>query len=445
MPCRSRNNFLLRHRAALLAAATLATATLFAASCAPRAEEGVVIAPNPQPQGSRLGPEVVPLSSGPGDKGSPRVGPSGSRVAFVLDGAPAEKPLRTGTQSFLPGPPLAPSGKGPEAVGLEWLGDGGLAVLEPVAGTHGHYALHVAEDGQESPVKVAEAVEDAAAVPGSTAAIAAIPTVEDSAGKEGETWRLALFSGVGPPELYPNELPGHATGLSVAPDGKRALLAVERRGAHEVWSLRLSNGAARRLARLPEGLEILSSPQWAASPSGEDAADTRGGTAYFVAGEGGNGANADKAPYSLYQTAAGGGAGGPDAEIEPKPVESVGEGFAAASVRVSPDGRLLAVLGRRSPNAPPELYVLDPATGTLTAATENEGMEIKTGPRDLAWTPDGSAVVLVARGTLSGPETYDGPAASLRPAFFNLYEVPVEREPAEKAGYEVRAVAGGTP
>jgi len=52
-------------------------------------------------------------------------------------------------------------------------------------------------------------------------------------------------------------------------------------------------------------------------------------------------------------------------------------------------------------------------------------MEIKTNPRDLAWSPDGQSVVLVVRSALSGPEVYDAPAETLASAFYNLYEVPV--------------------
>jgi hypothetical protein len=52
-------------------------------------------------------------------------------------------------------------------------------------------------------------------------------------------------------------------------------------------------------------------------------------------------------------------------------------------------------------------------------------MEIKTNPRDLAWYPDGSSVVLVARGAFSRPEVYDAPAKALSTAFYSLYEVQV--------------------
>ena len=42
--------------------------------------------------------------------------------------------------------------------------------------------------------------------------------------------------------------------------------------------------------------------------------------------------------------------------------------------------------------------------------TVNEDMEIKTGPDDLAWSPDGESIAIVA----------------LLEDFYNLYEVPVE-------------------
>jgi Tol biopolymer transport system component len=106
-------------------------------------------------------------------------------------------------------------------------------------------------------------------------------------------------------------------------------------------------------------------------------------------------------------------------------VRGVGEDFVAASISVSPDGGRLAIIGRRNPGSPTNLYVLDLASDTLKAATTNESMEIKTNPRDLAWYPDGSSVVLVARGAFSGPEVYDAPAKALSAAFYSLYEVRV--------------------
>ena len=62
----------------------------------------------------------------------------------------------------------------------------------------------------------------------------------------------------------------------------------------------------------------------------------------------------------------------------------------------------------------------------LTAVTTNEDMEIKTGPDDLAWSPGGESVAVIARGTLSTePEVRATPADRLLADFYNLYEIPV--------------------
>jgi Tol biopolymer transport system component len=105
----------------------------------------------------------------------------------------------------------------------------------------------------------------------------------------------------------------------------------------------------------------------------------------------------------------------------------VGKDFVAASIRVSPDGGRLAVIGRLNPQSPINLYVLDLAAEELEALTTNEDMEIKTGQDDLAWSPSGKSVVIVARGALSGePIVHAAPASTLLEDFYNLYEVPVE-------------------
>ena len=98
----------------------------------------------------------------------------------------------------------------------------------------------------------------------------------------------------------------------------------------------------------------------------------------------------------------------------PEPAPGVGEDFVAASIRVSPDGERLAVIGRLNPKSPTNLYVLDPLAENLEAVTTNEDMEIKTGPDDLAWSPGGESVAIVARGTPSTePEVRAAPAARL--------------------------------
>jgi TolB protein len=398
----------------LLFAGVLLLAVLPAAStsCAPfREEEGPPIEPalGASPADSRLGGSVLPLSAGPGEKAAPRQNPSdGGTVAFVLNGQPAVK--HAGASGAVT---LGRDEALPRAERLEWIGPSALAVLYPSEEASGTYSLRVI-DGNGTSRRVADGVTGAA--PGAGGLVAAVQTSSGGA-NGGATSRLLLIPGDGTqPRLFPGELPGRVTGLSVAPDGARAVLAVRRVGVQEVWVYRFSDGALQQLARLQEGLGILGAPQMAV------------GGVYFVAGEEEAGGDAAYALYEISRGRAGGQAPLPD----PAPVESVGEGFVAASVRVSPDGERLAILGRRNSGAPVELYVLELASGDLRAVTSNEGMEIRTSPEDLAWTRDGGAVLLVARGMLSGTQSYDAPAAALRSPFYNLYEVPVHGDPGEE-------------
>ena len=69
--------------------------------------------------------------------------------------------------------------------------------------------------------------------------------------------------------------------------------------------------------------------------------------------------------------------------------------------------------------------------------TTNEDMDIKTGPDDLAWSPTGTSVALVARGASTGePEVRAAPAEDVLDDFYNLYEVPIDGSPvpAEEPG-----------
>jgi TolB protein len=85
------------------------------------------------------------------------------------------------------------------------------------------------------------------------------------------------------------------------------------------------------------------------------------------------------------------------------------------------------VIGRLNPKSPANLYVLDLLAEQLRAVTTNEDMEIKTGPDDLAWSPDGESVAIVARRIPSTePEVRDAPVQDLLEDFYNLYEIPVE-------------------
>jgi Tol biopolymer transport system component len=370
-----------------------------------------------------LGPGVRPLSFGPGDKGSPRVSPSGEKVTFVLDGYVAEKPLYT--QTYLP---RTASDFG--AGNAEWLTDEGLAILtrqdEAVDGGAGTTPApsslfdvppdSSSSDGSSDVARSIEKVTAVGAVPDG-GAVAAVAVAPESLGEPTSSRLVLLRGSEKPASVYLRSIKGAVTGLSISPDERRAVMAVRRdaggEGRFEVQTYEFSEGRASRVARLPVGTEILGAPQW-----------TRRGV-HFVAGEATDPAADDRNPadYDLYRVPLGSGT--------PEQVRGIGEDFVAASTRVSPDGQRLAVVGRRNLSSPTNLYVLDLASDTLEAATANENMEVKTNPLDLAWSPDGNHVILVARGALSGPEVYDGPAQTLSSAFYNLYEVPVTDLPVE--------------
>lgn len=359
------------------------------------------------------------MSFGPGDKSSPRVSPSGERVAFVLDGYVVDKPLYA--QDFRP---ITTSDFGAEYA--EWLPDEALAISSPEAGTAGEegtptpsslLGVRLDEGSQDDSLNVqrlAKNVVAASTAPGGGGIAAVVATIPESGSAGGAAGgRLVLLQGSEKPiKVYLRDIEGPVTGLSISPDESRAVLARRRdtggaKSRFDILNYRLSDGQMRRAARLPRGMEILGAPQW-----------TQEGI-YFVGGEVDGAAEGGENPttYTLYRV--------PEGSKAPEPVRGVGEDFVAASISVSPDGGRLAVVGRRNPGSPTNLYVLDLASDTLKAATTNESMEIKTNPRDLAWYPDGSSVVLVARGAFSGPEVYDAPAKSLSAAFYSLYEVRV--------------------
>ena len=371
-----------------------------------------------------LGPGVRPLSFGPGDKGSPRVSPSGEKLAFVLDGYVAEKPLYAQTS-------LPRTANDFDAGHAEWLTDEGMAVLarRDEAGDGGartspapRSLFDVRPDSSTSAGSsdIARSIENVTAVGGvpDGGAVAAVAVAPESL-EEPTSSRLVLLRGSEKPaSVYLRRIKGSVTGLSISPDGRRAAMAVRHdvggdKGRFEIQTYEFSEGRPSRVARLPEGMEILGAPQW-----------TRRGV-HFVAGAATYSAadNRNPADYDLYRVPAGSGV--------PEPVRGIGEDFVAASIRVSPDGQRLAVVGRRNLSSPTNLYVLDLASDTLEAATANENMEVKTNPLDLTWSLEGNHVILVARGALSGPKVYDASAQTLSSAFYNLYEVPVTDLPVE--------------
>ena len=393
------------------AAALLAAVVLVFAGCM-HGDEEMSIPPLSDAGGHAdpgLGPGMHPLSSGPGYKGSPSWSPRGDRIAFTVDGYVVDKPVNAGdvrrwtTKDFV----------AEEAV---WTSKSSLAILgaapssgvKPPVEMSGTSRSVYRARSQEGSLDVEEIAKKVLAM---------------SAGPEGEG--LIVVREIGPYEsrvelmhgngvvdrVYTDPIEGRVTGISLSPDGRRLVLAARGPGdpaPSELHVLDLQEGAHRRIARLNEGLEILGAPQW-----------TRRGICYVAskeeASEGGN----TTPPYDLYLM--------PSRSSAPEPMPGVGEDFVASTIRVSPDGRRLAVIGRLNPNSPTNLYVVDLKTEGLRNVTSNEDMEIKTGPDDLAWSPDGKSVAIVARGTPSEkPIVHAAPKSALLEDFYNLYEVPVE-------------------
>jgi WD40 repeat protein len=369
-------------------------------------DEEISISPLP-PAGGRvdpgLGPEARPLSSGPGYKGSPSWSPQGERIAFTIDGYVVDKAVNAGdvrrwtTKNFV-------------AEDAEWTSEGSLAILgaapdrigSPVGTSRSVYQAH---PGEGSPAVKEVVTEVLAMAPKGEGLIVALGIGHRESG-------LALIRGSGGIDrIYASVIEGRVTGISLSPDGRSAVLAVRTFGDSASFELRtfdLRAGTHRRITRLEEDLEILGTPQW-----------TKRGICY-VAGEEEMSGDGSAAPlYYLYHVPSDSGA--------PEPAPGVGEDFVASSIQVSPDGERLAVIGRLNPKSPINLYVLDLSAEVLEAVTTNEDMEIKTGPDDLAWSPGGESVAIVARGTLSEePRVRAAPKGALLEDFYNLYEIPVE-------------------
>ena len=405
-------------RGALITVLLAVLVALPSAGCGSGEDEGIAIRPTPvgvAEAGPGLGPGVRPLSFGPGDKGSPRVSPSGDRVAFVLDGSVVEKPLFA--RSF---GRRTENGFGAERA--EWLSGENLAVLgretageSAETGADGPTPLFLTRPRNASgiPPGLLEISKGVGAVDADLegeALLAAAEAPLASGASPEESSMLLVVRDPGQVTFFPGAIPGRVTGLSISPDGRKAVLALapgesgKTEGRVELLSYRFPQGPPRRVALLPEGVEVLGSPQWT----------SRG--IHYVAGDPIE-VGKEQNDFVLYRV--------PRGSESPERVREVGEGFLPAGICASPEGDRLAVVGRRSPDSPTNLYILELASEALKAATANEDMEIKTNPRDLTWSPDGSYVVLVARGVLSGPETYDASAASLSSAFYNLYRVPV--------------------
>jgi Tol biopolymer transport system component len=383
-------------------AAVLSVAAVFLAACAP-AEE-VSIAPLVPAAGRvdpGLGPGTRALSSGPGYKGSPSWSPGGDRIAFTVDGYVVDRPTGSGdlrrstTRDFI-------------AEDTQWISDDTLMILgaaPPSGKDEISSSLYRTRAGEDSLELERVRKEVSAIEPGRGGLIFA-------RGNGTHESALALTQDDGKIKRhYSRPIEGRVAALSLSPEGEEAVLAVRPPGNRETSGLHvfdLRKGKGREITRLDGNREILGTPQWTVDGL------------YFVAGEIDapvDGAGSEPL-YEIYRVPEDGGA--------PRPAPGVGEDFVAASIRVSPDGRRLAVIGRLNPNSPTNLYVLDPLAKNLTAVTTNEDMEIKTGPDDLAWSPGGESVAVIARGTLSAePEVRAAPADRLLDDFYNLYEIPV--------------------
>ena len=384
-----------------LLVAACAAATVLLAGCAPPAAEEP-IQPLPPTEGRvnpGLGPEARPLSSGPGYKGSPSWSPGGDRVAFIVDGyvvdrtVDGERLTRWTTKDFV-------------AAEAEWTSDGALTMLGGAGVAEGRPgAVYRTDSEREGSLGVEEIAAGVLAMtPGSERedVVLALEAGPDESA-------IALLRTGRIERLYTGTVPGTVTAASPSPDGDRVVLAVRPPGdgdPRELHLFDLRTGGSRRISELEDDRSILGAPQWT----------DRG--IYFVAGARPSPADDGEPLSDLYRTAPEPG--------EPEPAPGVGEDFIAGGARVSPGGDRLAVVGRLNPKSPLNLYVLNLRTGGFDAVTTNEDMEIKTGPDDLAWSPAGTSVAIVARGVSSGePEVRAAPADKLLDAFYNLYEVPI--------------------
>jgi len=379
----------------------LSVAAVLIAGCAHSSDEEVSIAPLAPAAGRvdpGLGPGTRALSSGPGYKGSPSWSPGGGRIAFTVDGYVVDKPTGSGeprrwtTKDFI-------------AEDTEWVSEDTLMIFgatsaPPSGKEERSSSLYRARAGEDS-LGLERVGKGVLAIgPDREGLIFALGSKTDESG-------LALTRASGEVHrLYTKTIEGRVAALSLSPDGDEVALAVRPRGDHEISGLDvfdLQKGEGREITRLDGAQEILGTPQW-----------TEHGI-YFVAGKKSATVDSDGSEplYYIYRVPKEGGA--------PEPAPGVGEGFVAASIRVSPDGKRLAVIGRLNPKSPTNLYVLDPLAKDLTAVTTNEDMEIKTGPDDLAWSPGGKSVAVIARGTPSTePEVRADPADRLLRDFYNL-------------------------
>lgn len=363
------------------------------------------IPPRTDPQSQSevgLGPGVRPLSSGPGVKGSPSWSPSGERIAFTVDGyvvdkAPDDQDFeRRTTKDF-------------KALTVTWMSSGNsLAILgadsRSAPGTpssSGPLAFYETspKEGSLEVNRISPGAKIMASGPAGEWVLLAV--------EEGAESRLTLAEAGGNVQPLAAAVEGEVTGMSVSPAGDMAVLAVRDATSNrfEIHAYSFPGSDLQRIARLEEGMEIIGDPQW-----------TKNGI-YYAAGEE-ESLERDAAPFDLYRV--------PSGSTTPELAPGIGDDFVTSNLKRDPKGERLAVIGRRNPSSSENLYILDLASENLEAVTSNEDMQIKTATADLAWSFDGSSVVIVARAVLSKPKVYSAPVGTLVTDFYNLYEVAIE-------------------
>ena len=386
-------------------------AALILSGCGPDQPEESSIEPIPSSRdinNPELGPpQVRPLSYGPGEKDSPSWGPSGERIAFVIDGYIAEKPLGSEDFQRLTTRDLSaervswpPSG---EEVAI--LGEGAPSELAQESSEDETHSLYMTRS-EESQLKIERLADNALALSLDSGDAPLAAALESGAYES----RVALVEPGEGLSVYPDPIPGRISEISVSPDGERALASVlvpsgggER---YEIHAIDLETGESERLARLAEGVEIFGAPQ-----------QTTHGV-YYVGGERAESDDSgEDTRYSLYRL--------PEGSNEPEQASGVGRDFIASAIKVSPEGGRLALLGRRDSGSSTNLYILDLSEGRLSSATVNENMDIRTNADSLDFSGDGESVAIVARSDISGPRVYNGSADTLLANFYNIYEVPV--------------------